>query len=284
MDVTDGFPSKDDDGLLYEEVRAWSEEKYHLVQHYTSLFCRSMSGKWQSLVYIDLFSGPGRSRIDNKRIIDAPPLLALNSEYSFDKYIFSDISKDKCSSLEKRISTLSNANITNILNGDVNLITDQILNLMPRYRSDYKVLGFCFVDPYRIENLKFETIRKLADRYIDFLVLIPTDIDANRNAITYEKITNTKLDEFLGRSDWRDDWHIAKLNNEHFGIFVANQFTKSMKQLRYIDPKIENMKLIRSDDKNLPLYRLALYSRHKLGGKFWKESVKYTNPQSDMFN
>jgi len=38
--------------------------------------------------------------------------------------------------------------------------------------------------------------------------------------------------------------------------------------------------MIRSDDKNLRLYRLALYSKNKLGPKFWKETTKYSDPQT----
>lgn len=284
MEVTGSFPSRDDDGLINEEVHAWSEEKYHLVQHYAAVFCKSMKGKWGSLVYLDIFSGPGRSKIDGKRIIDAPPLIVLSSEYSFDKYIFCDVLREKCDALKVRITNLSKERQTHIICGDANRTTEEILRALPPYKKEHKVLGLCFVDPYKIDNLKFETIKSLSTRFLDFLVLLPTDMDAHRNVGAYEKPENKKVDEFLGDSDWRDKWAVAKSHGDHFGIFIANQFTNSMTALGYKDPGIENMKLVRSVEKNLPLYRLALYSRHELGKKFWREAVKYTNPQTDFWN
>jgi len=285
MNITDNFPAKDDDGLETEIVRSWAEEKYKLVYQYSSLFCKSMKDKWDCLIYIDLFSGSGRSRINHKRIIDAIPLLILSSENKFNRYIFCDVDKSKCETLLKRVKRLygnpQGNNIT-ILNGDANLIATDILKLLPTPTRSHKVLGFCLIDLYGIDDLKFDTIRTLSQRFMDFLVLIPTGMDANRNVSLYVKRDNTKLDEFLGTSTWREEWKIAELKRESFEIFVANRFSKSMQELEYLDPGIEYMKSIHSDDKNLLLYRLALYSRNPLGLKFWQESVRYSNPQRDL--
>lgn len=283
MKITDEYPSKDDDGLPFEDVHAWVEEKYRLVQHYSALFCKSMKGKWGSLVYIDLFSGPGRSRIDNKRIIDAIPLLVIAEEPAYDKYIFCDVDPKKCAALKQRITKQTSAKNFEVLNGNANLITQEIIRLIPPYSKQHKVLGFCFVDPYKIENLKFDTIKMLSKRFMDFLVLIPSGMDANRNMAQYIKPKNKKLDEFLGTSDWRMDWTKAESTNTSREIFIAHQFSKSMQHLGYFDPGAENMRLVRSVKKNLPLYRLAGYSRHELGKKFWQDTIKYTDPQGDLF-
>ncbi len=39
------------------------------------------------------------------------------------------------------------------------------------------------------------------------------------------------------------------------------------------------MKQVRSDVKNLPLYHLALFSRHELAYEYWDEVLKYSTPQ-----
>jgi hypothetical protein len=52
-----------------------------------------------------------------------------------------------------------------------------------------------------------------------------------------------------------------------------------MEQLGYRDRAAEKTQLIRSTEKNLPLYRLAFFSRHALGEQFWKEAKKYSYPQ-----
>ena len=114
---------------------------------------------------------------------------------------------------------------------------------------------------------------------MDFLVLIPSGMDANRNVQHYMRDSNTTLDDFLGTSDWRARWPISQSQGQTFETFVVEEFGRSMKALDYIDPGLENTAVVRSQDKNLLLYRLVLYSRNKLGTKFWTESRKYTDPQ-----
>jgi len=48
----------EDDGLITPEIGSWGEEKYRLVELYSTLFAKSMRKKWECLVYIDLFSEP----------------------------------------------------------------------------------------------------------------------------------------------------------------------------------------------------------------------------------
>jgi len=52
-----------DDGLFIQEIGLWGEYKYQLVKVYSHIFISSMRKKWGSLVYIDLFAGPGLSKI-----------------------------------------------------------------------------------------------------------------------------------------------------------------------------------------------------------------------------
>ena len=40
------------------------------------------------------------------------------------------------------------------------------------------------------------------------------------------------------------------------------------------------MKLVRSDEKNLPLYYLAPFSRNQLAYKFWESALKYGTDQT----
>ena len=91
-----------------------------------------------------------------------------------------------------------------------------------------------------------------------------------------------------GIRHWKILWAIQsgvivgpmKRERKSFENFVVEEFGRSMQKLEYIDPGLKEALLIRSDEKNLPLYRLALYSKHKLGAKFWKETKKYSDPQT----
>ena len=115
---------------------------------------------------------------------------------------------------------------------------------------------------------------------MDFLVLIPSSMDANRNEQNYLKPRSKTLENFLGNPDWRRRWGRERASGKSFEHFVVEEFGRSMQTLGYIDPGLKEAIMIRSDEKNLPLYRLTLYSKHQLGSKFWKETKKYSDPQT----
>jgi three-Cys-motif partner protein len=169
------------------------------------------------------------------------------------------------------------------LRGDANNLTEQILKEIPQAKSSFKVLSFCFADPFALENLAFDTIRELSARFIDFLVLIPTGMDAVRNVSRYVNPTNMTVDRFLGLATWRDKWREVEKEGENFGTFITNCFGEQMTKLGYNYSGIDKTQQIRSTEKNLPLYRLAFFSRSDLGEKFWLEARKYSNDQMGLF-
>ena len=54
--------------------------------------------------------------------------------------------------------------------------------------------------------------------------------------------------------------------------------------LEYIKQPLHRMKLVRSVEKNLPLYYLALFSRNETAYKFWGEVLKYSTDQSSLWD
>jgi len=273
--------SLSDDGLPTPEIGAWGEVKYRHVELYASLFTKSMRRKWDALVYLDLFAGSGRSRIrGTRRIISASPIVILGIPEAFDKYIFCEENKNYAEALEKRCRREFPDKRAKIITGNANTSASDILAEMPRPGRNRKVLGFCFLDPFQMQNLSFETIKTLSQRFMDFLVLIPSSMDANRNEQHYVQQQNKTVDNFIGNPNWRTSWQQAKTTGKSFEHFIIEEFGHSMERLGYIDPGLKEALLIRSDEKNLPLYRLTLYSKHKLGPKFWKEAKKYSDPQT----
>lgn len=277
----DQLDSLEDDGLAIAEIGAWGEEKYRLVTYYASLIATSIRGKWDSLVYLDLYAGSGYSRIRGKdRIVPASPMAVLGLSDGFDKYIFCEENDKNAQALKDRCARSHPERVVTVISGDANNSVNDILSAMPQHRKDHKVLGFCFLDPYHMRNLKFVTISALSKRFMDFLVLIPSGMDANRNEQNYIREANKTMDVFLGTEEWRTRWQAQKENGKSFEKFVVEEFGSSMMNIGYIDLGIDSAALVRSDDKNLLLYRLALYSKHPLANKFWKEAKKYTNPQT----
>ncbi|MCD6217407.1 three-Cys-motif partner protein TcmP [bacterium] len=274
-----------DDGLITPDVKEHSLKKYELIKYYSELFTTSMKTKWNCRVFIDLFAGAGRSRVTSTgAIVPSSSFLALGMSVPYDKYIFCEIDEEKAQALKMRIAKDYAELNTCVIQGDTNENVDKILREIPQYSKEFLVLTFCIVDPYRIDNLHFATIRSLAKLFMDFFVLIPTHMDAQRNWALYEKDGDMRISRFLGKADWRKDWGQAKQKNVKSGYFLLDLFGKQMETLGYNNSGIEGAKKIEHTEKKYPLYYLALYSRSKLGEDFWKKSKKGVERQIYMFD
>lgn len=67
-----------------------------------------------------------------------------------------------------------------------------------------------------------------------------------------------------------------------FPHFLAGEFSARMQTLGYRPTPLHTMKLVRSDDKNLPLYYLALFSKHPLAYDYWDQVLKYGTDQTSF--
>ena len=264
-----------DDGLACSEVGGWTEEKHRLVSLYSTLFSSGMKDKWGKRVYIELYAGPGHSKIrDTSRIIAGSPIRALTVRDPFDKYIFCEESPTYLEALKVRVKSVAPEAKVVYIPGDCNKHANDILT-----EINGTGLSLCFADPFDI-GLKFETLRTLSSCRVDFVVLLAVYSDANRAYKRYVMEDAVKVDEFLGSKTWRDRWKIAQDMATPFPKFLAEEFSKSMESLGYLPTPLHAMKRVKkSDEKNLPLYYIALFSRNKLAYKFWDEVLKYSADQ-----
>jgi hypothetical protein len=60
---------------------------------------------------------------------------------------------------------------------------------------------------------------------------------------------------------------------------MAQQHARAMTRLGYLETPLDRMYPVRSDQRNLPLYYLAFFSRHRRGFDFWGKVMKYADPQ-----
>ena len=262
-----------DGGFIAEDVGQWTEDKHALLNLYETLFSTGTKKKWKRRVYIDLYSGPGIVRLRGSgKLLWGSPLLAMQVKDPFDKYIFCESNSLALKALRKRVARLFPSADVSYIDGDSNEKVSEICAAIPIHSPSNKVLSFCFVDPYDL-SIKFSTIRKLSDRFVDFLILLALGMDASRNLQHYLDTNNPKIDEFLGMSDWRSSWSEKEVTERiTFPKFLAETYASQMQSLRYLHVPFHQMKQIRSDVKNLPLYHLALFLgthlRKSIGGKF----------------
>jgi three-Cys-motif partner protein len=270
------------DGLPVSEIGSWAEDKYKLLFLYDSLFSTGMKNRWDCRVYIDLFSGPGLASVERSgRLMWGSPILALSVKDRFDKYIFCDTNRSYLDALKQRVSrVVPNADISYV-NGDCNKNVGEICAKIPKASTTRKVLSFCFVDPFSL-RLKFSTISRIADSFVDFLILLALHMDANRNERIYTNPRNHRIDDFLGQAEWRSRWRNRTAGIE-FPRFLAEEYARQMETLGYLPVPFHRMKQVRSDSKNLPLYHLALFSRSQLAYEYWDDVLKYSSAQQQLF-
>jgi three-Cys-motif partner protein len=241
-----------------------------------------MKAKWDVRVYVELYAGAGYNRIrGTESIIPGSPIRALTVKDPFDKYIFCEGDAELLEALKARVKRTAPSSDVSFIPGDCNLQADKICSEIPPGSSERKVLSLCFVDPFDI-GIKFGTLRILSKRYVDFLILLAVYMDANRAYAHYVDTKSTKVDEFLGSQTWRDRWTVAQSEGVPFPGFLAREFASNMGTLGYLPTPIYSMKKVRSDEKNLPLYYVALFSRNQLAYQFWEQVLEYSTDQRSL--
>lgn len=272
----------EEDNLLTPPVGSWAESKYKIIYDYNCLFSTGMKKFWNQRVYIDLYSGSGKAKVRNsEKILYSSSLLAIKVPDKFDKYIYCDIDTVSMIALQKRIKNEFSELTPSFISGDCNEKIDEIINVIPQYSKQNTVLSFCFIDPFSLK-INFDTIKKLGEkRIVDFLILLAFGMDGKRNIGLYIDENHDRIDNFLGLTDWRERWKDAEKKGTNLVKFLADEFTQQMVKLGYLDNAINNFIPIRSNEKNLPLYYLAFFSKHKTGYDFWKK-VKMRNTEPEL--
>lgn len=272
------------DGLATPETGSYAEDKYALVRLYCQLFSTGMKDKWRGKrSYVDLYAGSGKCLIKgSSRVLLGSPLISLSVPDSFDRYVFCERNPDCADSLRTRVQDYPGHSVS-IIQDDCNDHVEEICCQIPR---DNLVL--CFVDPFDI-GININTIKQisLAGYGVDFLFLLAFQMDAARgdNPKHYANPKNTKVDRMLGNSDWRARWEKERqAGHSDFARFLAIEFSKTMESLGYLSTPLDRMRRIKTLDKHVPLYYLALFSKHKTALKYWDEVLKYSTPQRGLFD
>jgi three-Cys-motif partner protein len=243
-----------------------------------------MKNKWDQRVYIDLYAGAGCSRIQGaKTILKGSPIIALTVRDPFDKYIFCEESPELLAALKARVERIAPGASVAFVPGSCDSEIGRICAEIPKGSSSNKVLSLCLVDPFDF-GMKFETLRRLSAVFMDFVVLLAIGMDANRNYDHYVDGHSTKIDEALGNTEWREWWKAVGIRKSDFRPFLAREFSMSMESLGYLRTPLDRMKLVRSVERNLPLYYVALFSRNERAFKFWDDVLKYSTEQRALWD
>ncbi|WP_242665812.1 three-Cys-motif partner protein TcmP [Paraburkholderia ginsengiterrae] len=262
------------DGLPVMKVGAWSENKHVALSRYIDS-ARMARAKWPYASFIDLFSGPGRvMNRDSKTISDGGVLAAWRiSEKGgapFNEIYIGDADAGSVEACATRLRS-AGANVRACV-GTASVTVDWVLDALP------KGLHFAFLDPFNIEHLDFEIIRKLSARpNIDILIHFSV-MDVQRNIDGDFNLASSRLD--AAAPGWRNNLRLdAVPKHELVGAYLkywetlVTDLTKM--QVAQSKPLFVNMN-------KGPLYRLIHLARHPLATKLWNDAAIPTSRQQSL--
>jgi len=227
---------------------------------------------WNGRIYLELFAGPGRCFVrETKEEQLGSPLQVL--ETHFTKYIFVEMNKDAAEALGARISPHPNSSMVEIWCGDCAEAIEKIV-IPP------KSLAFTFVDPTRIGHAPFKLIETLVSKArSDILLNIPTGTDIKRNLHNYfiQSGPEAALTRYLGSDEWKN---VPTNSPSNFRRGLLELYEAKLRQLGY--NFVGNLQQVTTPG-NVPLYYLFFASKHKLGEKFWNDTLKRVNAQAELF-
>lgn len=276
-------PARSDD-LPVPQVKEYARSKYALLYDYASIFSTSMKDSWDHRVYIDLFAGAGKARIEGTRsVLLSSPLLALSVPHRFTRYVFCEKTPERLDALKRRVAALDGEADCRFLGGDVNEQAERILSELPKYSRDSRVLSFCFVDPYRMADLRFETIEAMSTLWVDFLILIPTGMEFNRWCGQHFWSNSGVVADFTGVPGWRGRWKTAERVGTKPVPFLLDLYWEQMQGLGYKYCGRDDVFGVTEPAKNRRLYHLAFFSRNRLGSELFRKAKRHASAQQDLF-
>lgn len=263
-----------EDGLPVMKVGAWSEEKHVALSRYVDS-ARKARAKWGYTSFIDLFAGPGRVlNRDSKIISDGGVLsawrMAQQGGAPFNEVFIGDIDTESVRACEKRL-VAAGASVRALVGSAANTV-DEVLAALPNG------LHFAFLDPFNIEHLDFEIIRKLSSRpNIDILIHFSV-MDVQRNIGGDFKLSSSRLD--AAAPEWRANLNLDAVP-KHERVNAYLQYWESLVSNLTTMQVAKNKPLFVNTNRG-PLYRLIHLSRHPLAQKLWNTAAIPGSPQQSL--
>lgn len=232
-----------------------------------TIFANGMAKKWDRLVYVDLFAGPGVCVVeDTDDFYDGSPLDAMR--HAFTNWIFVDLDASVLDALRTRATPLAAGHAITFIQGDCNSVIRDVLRAIPE-----RSLTLAFLDPTNWQ-VTFDTVKSLVTgRAVDVILTFQGGMLKRVRHIA----TQPRVDAFFGTREWRP--LVAGGGAPHLYDF-CECYRKQMRTLAYedrgtpLDPAMKN-------STGAHLYHLLFFSRNERGHDFWSE-VLAVGPTGQM--
>jgi three-Cys-motif partner protein len=256
----------EDDGLPVQCVGAWSKDKHDYLSRYLAASANPRKKYLPpegtgGAAFIDLFAGPGRARVQTTgELVDGSPLIALKQPVPFTKVVLCESDEENITALTKRTAAYPQAKI---IPGDCNKNMDKVVKEVPPYG-----LNVAWIDPFRLADLWFDTIGRLASfKRMDLIVFFPVG-EIRRFTDAKRKTYGPLLTRALGTDEWQKKVPsgsdapqlipvFRQQLDKRFGYGPENGYTAPIK-----------------NDQGAVLYHLVFASKHAKGEEIWDRVTK----------
>ncbi len=257
-------------------VKPHTLHKYNILGKYLNV-CKIFDKHYSNFVYVDTHGGSGKVQLDSKtgEWVNGSPLIAATRTPEFPCHVV-EIDPQRYKSLCTSTKTCNNVSL---YNGDCNnLITD----ILPKIPKGQKFV-FCFIDPESLvypaedgtlyDQLRAETVSIIA-RFPRTEILLNFPLEAIlRCAGDYFKnpteeraiSTGKRVTTFMGSTSWQ------KLDekNRDRKSFLETYMDEVLAPYPY-----KGAMLVRSEQKNLPLYYLVYTTHNSTAAKIMRDIMK----------
>jgi three-Cys-motif partner protein len=264
---------QDEDGLWVENVGPWAREKLKILTDYIQIASGTRK-KYAHCAFVDVFSGPGRSKIrGTSELIDGSPVAAYRQAQKsspFSSVYISDADRQLLDSATSRLRDLG-APVKPIEGPASKALPSIVHKLSP------SGLHLALLDPHNLGTLSFDLFECLAKlQRIDVIVHVSLG-DLQRNIDRYTSEEYEQFDRFA--PGWRD--HVrTDANQASLRAAILEYWTEKVVGLGL--PRAKHCELIRGT-KNQRLYWLMFLAKHELPHSFWKKITSLAkSPQLDL--
>ncbi len=265
-----------EDGLPVTCVGEWVEDKHKRVRKYVEI-SRSVRAKFTrnaGASFIDLFSGPGRSRIQySQKLIDGSAITAAkaapDSSSCFSTIHIGDTNSEFLRAASTRLSSICGyvRTYAGAAKDTVELVCKNL---------NKGELNVAFLDPYDLGSLPFSIIQRLGlESRMDVIIHVSLH-DLQRNLEHYFEANDSPLDNFS--PGWRDHIDPRTQTKSQMRLAVLEHWKESMRSAKLTAAQgVEKI----TGSRNQNLYWLVFAAGHPLANKFWNE-IRDIDPQRSL--
>jgi len=270
----------------------WTEEKLNCVRKYLhayiTIFKSNVRASKLRTTYVDAFAGTGyRTSKDNTAEMlclfedkDATSFskgsaqIALETEPSFDQYIFIERNPEFASELEKLRSYFPHKT------DRVRVVAEEANHFLRDWCHNTKWLtnrAVVFLDPYGME-VEWSTIKAIArTKSIDLWILFPLGQAVNR-LLTRNRLPPAawaeRLTRFFGTEEWKEAFYHQRTQMTLFGTEEIVQKKEAdfesigyffVQRLRTVFASVANNPLPLRNSRNVPIYLLCFAAANPKG-------------------